>query len=266
VSSRFDLSGKTAIVTGGGWGIGEHVARGLAEHGARVVIADVAADRAERVAAEICRRGETALAVTTDVCDPMAVDRLVETACRAFGTIDVLVNNAGGGSVHGRTVDLALADWQRTFDLTVTSAFLCSQRAGRVMIGQGHGTIVNVASIYGLVGYSPTMYDTDSAGNYPESLAYAAAKGAVVSMTRTLATYWAPHNIRVNAIAPGPVKTERLGTSISPATWQRLAERTLLKRPADCDDLVGAAVFLASSASAYVTGQILVVDGGWTAW
>jgi gluconate 5-dehydrogenase len=266
VTSRFDLSGQTAIVTGGGWGIGEHIARGLADHGAHVVIADVAGERAERVAAEIDDRGGRALPVTTDVCDPAAVDRLVETTCQAFGAIDVLVNNAGGGRGFGPTVDLALADWQATFDLTVTSAFLCCQRAGRVMIRQGRGTILNIASIYGLVGYAPTMYDLRPDGNYPESLAYAAAKGAVVAMTRTLATYWAPHGIRVNAIAPGPVKTERLGASISSDTWQRLADRTLLKRPADSDDLVGAAVFLASPASAYITGQVLAVDGGWTAW
>ncbi|MGH2460405.1 MAG: SDR family oxidoreductase [Chloroflexota bacterium] len=265
--SLFDLTGKVAIVTGGGQGIGRSLVHGLAAHRASVVIADVAGAAAGHVAEEVEATGGTALPVPTDVTRPEEVDRLVELTVRHFGTLDILVNNAGGGrKAGGATESLSFESWLDTFDLTVNSAFLCAQRAGRVMIRQRSGKIINVASVYGLLGHNPALYAPRSNGEPAESIAYAAAKGAVVNFTRALAVYWARYHINVNAVAPGMVQTERLATSVDAETWERLAERTPLRRPATPDDLRGAVIYLASAAADFVTGQILVVDGGWTAW
>jgi gluconate 5-dehydrogenase len=267
VGGLFDLTGRVAVVTGGAQGIGRRLAQGLAEHGANVVIADVAGDLAEQAAGQIEALGAKALPVTTDVTVPDDVDRLVETTVRRFGTIDILCNNAGGsGGKSGPAETLPLEYWNHTFALTITSAFLCSQRAGRVMIAKRYGKIINTASVYGLVGHDPSLYGPGPDGEPRESLAYGAAKGAVVNFTRALAVYWARHNITVNAIAPGMVKTERLGVSHNTQVWDRLANRTPLKRPARPEDMTGAVVYLASPAADFVTGQILVVDGGWTIW
>lgn len=264
-SSLFDLTGKVAIVTGGGMGIGRRLAHGLADSGANVVIADIKHDLTESVAQEVEERGVRALAIQTDVCDPADVDRLVQTAVDHFGTVDILVNNAGGGG-GGPTTTLSLDAWHFTMDLTVTSAFLCSQRVGRVMIEKQSGKIINVASVYGFVGQDSRLYDRLPNGELTESLAYAAGKGAIVNMTRSLAVYWARYNINVNAIAPGMVKTERLSEQISAETWDRLSQRTPLNRPAKPQDMAGAVIYLASPAADFVTGEIIAVDGGWLAW
>jgi gluconate 5-dehydrogenase len=266
VASRFDLTGRVAIVTGAGAGIGRRIARGLAGEGATVVVADLNRAAASTVTLEIEAEGGSSAAVEADVTDPGDVARLVDETVARFGTVDILVNNAGGGRGYGATVDLSLSEWQGTMDLTLTSAFLCAQAAGKVMIAQGRGKVINIASVYGIVGHDPTLYDPMPSGEHTESLAYATAKGAIISMTRALAIYWAKHNIQVNAIAPGMVRTERLAQTISPDTWGRLSARTPMGRPADPEDMAGAAIYLASDASSYVTGQILVVDGGWTVW
>lgn len=263
--SMFDLTGRVAIVTGGAMGIGQRLAMGLAEHGASVVIADLALAEAEAGASAIESQGGRAIAVQANVCDEDDVERLVGTTVAQFGSVDILVNNAGGGR-GGPTVDLSLDDWRFTMDLCVTSAFLCSQRAGRVMIENGGGKIINVASVYGFVGQDSSLYDLRPDGQLTESVAYAAGKGAIVNMTRSLAVYWARHNINVNAIAPGMVRTERLAGSISAEAWDRLSQRTPLKRPAKPEDMQGAVIYLASPASDFVTGQTLAVDGGWLAW
>jgi NAD(P)-dependent dehydrogenase (short-subunit alcohol dehydrogenase family) len=266
-ASPFDLSGKVAIVTGGGMGIGQALARGLAAHGASVVIADLDRERAEQVVREIEGRGGRGLAVTANVAASGDVDRMVEAAVGAFGTIDILVNNAGGiGREPGLSEELSLDSWNHTLNVTLTSAFLCSQRAGRVMIRQRRGKIVNVASVYGLVGHDPSLYPPTPDGEPRETIAYAAAKGGIVNLTRALAVYWARHQINVNAIAPGMVRTARLAAYYDDQVWDGLSRRTPLKRPATPTDMAGAVIFLASPASDFVTGQILPVDGGWTAW
>jgi len=266
-STLFDLTGKTAIVTGGSMGIGQRLVNGLAEHGANVVIGDIDQKLAEKVAGEVEAHGGKALAIKTDVCNPDDVDRLVLATTQQFGAVDILVNNVGGtGGGSGLTETLPLERWRRTMDLTVTSAFLCSQRVGRVMIGQNRGKIINIASVYGLVGQDSSLYDLRPDGLPSESLDYAAGKGAIVNMTRALAVYWARYGINVNAVAPGMVKTERLGASISAEAWERLSRRTPLKRPAKPEDMAGAVIYLSSPAADFVTGHILVVDGGWQAW
>ena len=261
----FNLTGKVAIVTGGGTGIGRQLIQGLSEHGANVVIADIDADTSQRAADDINGQGGSAIEVRTDVCDKDNVDLLVKETISHFGKVDILVNNAGGGG-GGPTATLPLEAWHFTMNLTVTSAFLCSQRAGREMIDKGGGRIINVASVYGFVGQDFRLYDRRPDGQPTEALAYAAGKGAIVNMTRALAVYWARYGINVNAIAPGMVRTERLAEQISQETWERLSDRTPLGRPGRPQDMAGAVVFLSSPAAAFVTGETIAVDGGWLAW
>ena len=155
--------------------------------------------------------------------------------------------------------------WQRVFDVNSSGTFLCSQRAGRIMVPQGGGCIINIASVYGHVGVDPSVSHPPGEPSR-EDLAYSASKGAVISMTRALATYWADYKIRVNAISPGMIRTERLKTAVPSDTWSRMVQRTPLKRPGTGEDLQGAVIYLASDAASFVTGQVLCVDGGWLAW
>lgn len=259
MTERFDLSGRVALVTGAGNGIGKRLARGLAEAGAAVVVADIDGAAATEVALAI-----GGMARVVDVTDPASIDALFAAIDAQYGRIDVVVNNAGGGGGNAPTLDLKLEDWQAGIDLTLTSAFLCAQQAGRRMVAQGGGKIINVASVYGMVGHESALYDLRPDGEPPESLTYLVTKAGVINLTRGLAVYWAKHNIQVNAIAPGMVKTERLGQQISEAAWDRLAARTPMGRPADPDELVGAVIFLASPAASYITGQTIIIDGGWT--
>ncbi|MCC6705022.1 MAG: SDR family oxidoreductase [Thermomicrobiales bacterium] len=259
MSERFDLSGRVALVTGAGNGIGKRLAKGLAEAGAEVVVADIDGAAALEVAAPI-----GGMARVVNVTDPASVEALFAAIDAQYGRIDVVVNNAGGGGGNAPTLELKLADWQAGIDLTLTSTFLCAQQAGRRMVTQGGGKIINVASVYGMVGHESALYDLRPDGEPPESLTYLVTKAGVINLTRGLAVYWAKHNIQVNAIAPGMVKTERLGQQISEAAWDRLAARTPMGRPANPDELVGATIFLASDASSFITGQTLVIDGGWT--
>jgi NAD(P)-dependent dehydrogenase (short-subunit alcohol dehydrogenase family) len=259
VSERFDLSGQVALVTGAGNGIGKRLATGLAEAGARVIVADLDGASATEVAMTI---GGVAEAV--DVTNPASIAHLFARIDERFGRIDVVVNNAGGGGGNAPTLDLKLEDWQAGIDLGLTSAFLCAQQAGRRMVLQGGGRIINVASVYGLLGHESTLYDLRPDGEPPESLTYLVTKAGIINLTRGLAVYWAKHNIRVNAIAPGMVKTERLGAMLSEAAWDRLSARTPMGRPMAPEELIGATIFLASDASSFITGQTLIIDGGWT--
>lgn len=251
-------------------GIGQHLAYGLAEHGANVVVADIATERAQAVAGDIEQLGSAAIAVTTDVCQPDDIRRLYETAIQRFGAVDILVNNAGGGSRDKYTRQESpfgsLESWHHTMALTLTSAFLCCQQFAPAMIERKQGKIINIASVYGIVGLDPSLYELDPDGNPRQTIPYAAAKGGVVTMTRAMAVHLAPHDICVNAIAPGMVRTERLATGIGADTWQKLSGRTPLGRPAMPEDMKGAVVYFASPSSDFVTGQILAVDGGWLAW
>jgi gluconate 5-dehydrogenase len=262
VNELFDLTGKTALVTGGGSGLGRDMALALAQAGANLVVPDLNGSSAEQAAAEIRQLGREALPLQVDIADPRAVERCFEATCSQFGGLDILINNAGIG-VIGASEDASRSDWQRIFDVNVTGMFDCCQRAGRIMLERGHGKIVNIASVYGLVGTDDRLYIHSRPVTH-QGIAYNASKGAVISLTRSLAVEWAPRGVYVNAIAPGMLNNGK--GRLESRTWDNLAERTPIRRSGTGADLRGAVIFLASAASDFVTGHVLVVDGGWTAW
>jgi NAD(P)-dependent dehydrogenase (short-subunit alcohol dehydrogenase family) len=254
VEDLFRLEDKTAIVTGGGSGIGRQMAGALAELGANVVLCARKVERCEQAAAELAELGVRTLALPCDVRSGEDVAAVVERAVDELGSIDVLVNNAGT-SWGAPAEDTPLEGWQKVLDVNLTGVFLFSKAAGRVMIDRGGGSIVNIASVAGLRGSPPGAMD---------AIAYNASKGGVISFTRDLAQKWAHYGIRVNAIAPGwfpsdmsKILLERHGDSF--------LQSIPLRRFGGPEDLKGAVAFLASPASAYVTGHTLVVDGGQSA-
>ena len=252
----FDLTGKTAIVTGGGKGIGRQMAQGLAEAGANVVLCARQADRCEQAAAELAEQfGVKALGLGCDVRDTEQVQAVVARTVTDFGTVDVLVNNAG--VVWGATPeDMPLEGWQKVVDVNLTGVFLFSQAAGRVMIDGNGGSIVNIASVAGLQGGQPEIMN---------AIPYNTTKGGVIAFTRDLATKWARHGIRVNAIAPGWIPSD-MANFVLDQHGDELVRHVPLGRFGGPEDLKGVVVFLASDASAYVTAHTLVVDGGQSAW
>jgi NAD(P)-dependent dehydrogenase (short-subunit alcohol dehydrogenase family) len=254
-SDLFDLGGRVAIVTGGGSGIGRQMAEGLAEMGADLVLCARRLDRCQQAADELGATGVRTLALQCDVSDEVQIETVVERTVAELGRIDVLVNNAG--TVWGaRPEDTPLAGWQKVVNVNLTGVFLCSQIAGRVMIRQRRGKIVNIASIAGLAGARPELIN---------SVAYNATKGGVIAFTRDLACKWARHGITVNAIAPGWFPSE-LTNVVLDRHADTLHDRIPLRRLGGTDDLKGAIVYLSSAASDYVTGHTLVVDGGASAW
>ena len=255
MTNLFDLSGKAAIVTGGGTGIGRQMAQGLAEAGANLVLCARKAERCEQAASELEQLGVRAIGLGCDVRDPDQVQHVVGRAVEELGGVDVLVNNAG--TVWGASPEeMPLEGWQKVIDVNLTGVFLFSQAAGRVMIERGAGVIVNIASVAGLQGGPPDVMNT---------IAYNASKGGVIAFTRDLACKWAQHGIRVNSIAPGWFPSDMSGYVLE-RHEERLKEHIPLGRFGGPHDLEGVVVFLASDASAYVTGHTLVVDGGESAW
>jgi NAD(P)-dependent dehydrogenase (short-subunit alcohol dehydrogenase family) len=256
-SSLFSLEGKVAIVTGAGRGIGKSIALGLADAGADVVVCARTAADIVATAAEIRAKGRKSLPLPTDVRFAEQVASLVEKSVAEFGRIDILVNNAGGSFIAA-TMDLSEGGWDAIVRENLKSVFLCSKAAARVMIAQKSGNIVNIASIAGTASYTLCS-------------PYGAAKAGLINFTATLAVELAPHNIRVNAIAPGSIATggflQLLNAEpgeVKPEEKGGLLPSIPLGRYGQPEDIVGAAVFLASDASSYVTGQTLVVDGGLT--
>jgi gluconate 5-dehydrogenase len=249
------LTGTTALVTGGGRGIGESIAIGLAEAGADVVLASRRLEACERVAERIEALGRRAWALAADLSKLDEVDRLADEAHSQTGGVDLLVNNAAF-AWGAPMLDHRPSDWDRVFDLNLRGLFFLSQNVARRMIAAGRGNIIHVSSMAALRGASDEL---------EPSIAYTASKGALHTLTRDMAIKLAPHRIRVNAIAPGAFDTSMLEYIKSdPERHRAFLERMPLGRVGEADDAKGAAVYLASAASAYVTGQILVVDGGWS--
>ncbi len=252
-TARFRLDDRVAIVTGASSGLGVAFARGLAEAGARVVLVARRAERLAAVAEQIRCAGGESVVVAADVAREEDVERMVAQTLDRLGRIDVLVNNAAQ-SVIRRAEEETLDEFRGTLEVGLTGAFLCAQRCGRAMLAAGRGTIVNIASILGLVG----------SGQIPQA-SYCAAKGGLVNLTRELALQWARRGVRVNAIAPGFFPSEMTASMFDDERSMKwLRGRTPMGRAGVPDELIGALLFLASDASSYVTGQVIAVDGGWT--
>jgi NAD(P)-dependent dehydrogenase (short-subunit alcohol dehydrogenase family) len=272
--SEFELSGRVAIVTGALGLLGRQHCESLARAGAHVVVLDLDAAGCEQLAAELTQRERvTCLAAAADIVSKPALERVRDAVLRAFGRIDVLINNAAlDDKVPAPLDDNELnvrafehypeALFRRTLEVNVTGTFLACQVFGTVMAEQKQGSIVNVASTYALVGPDQRLYrEPERTQRFFKSAAYPTSKGALLALTRFLASYWGPVQVRVNALCPGGVQVDQ------PEHFVRAyAERTPLARMAQADDYRGAVVFLASDASRYMTGATLVVDGGFTAW
>jgi gluconate 5-dehydrogenase len=249
----FDLTGRCAIVTGAGRGIGYSIAEGLAAHGAAVVVAELDPQTAAAAERRLTEQGLNALGVAVDVTDSAAFQGLLDRAEAAFGSVDILVNNAGV-SARIAAEDYPDDNYHRMVSLNQTAVFFGMRDLAKRWITAGRGgSIINLASFAGLVAD-------------PMSVPYAMTKGAVVQLTRTAAVEWADKDIRVNAIAPGYVRTEMTAHTLdTPEAGRVIRAKTAMGRAGNTDEMVGAVVFLASDAASYVTGVILPVDGGWTA-
>ena len=253
VIDLFRLDGKVAIVTGGSRGLGFWMAEALAEAGADVVLCARKLEPCEEAAKHMQEIGVRSLAVFCDVTDPDAVKALVEKTLLEFGRVDILINNAGF-IWEEPPESVTLETWNRTLAVNVTGTFLCSQEAGKQMIKQRQGKIINIASISGLASIDPELSNT---------VPYSAAKGAIVAFTRDLARKWCKYNITVNAIAPGYFST-KMSKFLVEHRQAQLMNAIHMKRLGTKDEIKGVAVFLASAASNYITGQTIVVDGGVT--
>jgi len=264
IRELFDLHGRIAIVTGGAGYIGSAICESLAELGAEVAVVDVDLARAASVSQKVCSENSVrSISLKVDLEDENEVRELPERVVDRLGGIDIIVNCAalvGTSGLAGWAVplrDQETSSWRRAIEVNLTAPFVLAQASAQILSSRGRGSIINVLSIYGLVGPDERLYDGTSLGN---PAAYGASKAGLLQLTRHLATTLAP-NVRSNAITPGGVERGQ------PSEFRdRYVSRTPLGRMATEEDFKGAAAFLASDASAYVTGQNIVVDGGWTAW
>jgi NAD(P)-dependent dehydrogenase (short-subunit alcohol dehydrogenase family) len=263
----FSLEGKTAIVTGGTGLIGKKHCEALAMAGANVVVADISENSTKNFAQEL---GKNALGICLDVTDAESLENAKKTILARFGTIDILVNNAAINDMFENPEMVSelsafekypIESFRKSLEVNVLGVFLCSQIFGTEMAKQGSGSIINVASTYGMVGPDQSIYKNEKGEQtFFKSPAYPTTKGAILNFTRYLAAYWGNRGVRVNTLSPGGVENSQDEFFV-----QQYAAKTLLGRMAQPTDYQGALIFLASDASAYMTGANLVVDGGWTA-
>ncbi len=249
----FDLTGRVCIVTGGGRGIGRGISNGLAAFGAKVVMTGRTESTLAEAANAIRATGGDAIGHVADISQEADVLALRDAVLARYGRIDVLVNNAGINPIYKSVERTTLEEFQTIIDTNLGGVFLCCKHLGTPMVAQGKGSVINISSVAGNVGLK-------------RSVPYCASKGGVELLTKALALDWAPKGVRVNAIAPGYFETDlTAGLRGKDELSAPLLARTPLNRFAKLDDIAGAVVFLASDASAYVTGASLAVDGGWTA-
>lgn len=251
-----DLAGKVVFITGGGSGIGRAMAEAFAINGARLALLDINAASLDKAQAEL-QAAYPGVEVTTcvaSITDEVAVENAVADVQALFGRIDVLLNNAGI-SMNKPTVELSAADWRRAIDINLNGAFYCAQSVARRMLAQGSGVILNTASMYGTVAA-------------PERAAYCASKAAVVMLTKVLAIEWAPSGLRVNALAPGYVQTALTDELVRTGRmdYDALIKRTPARRLGKTHEIATLALFLASDSAAYINGQAIVADGGWSTY
>ncbi len=251
IQKLFDLSGQTALVTGGSRGLGLQIAESLGEAGAKILLSSRKAADLEEAAAHLQAKGIDTRWVAADASDPAAIQKICDEAMQRLGHVDILVNNAGA-TWGAPAEDYPLEAWDKVMNLNIRSIFLMSQAVGKAsMIPRKRGRIINVASIAGLAG-----------SNEAKFIAYGASKGAVVNFTRTLAGEWGPYGINVNALAPGFFPSKMTKGIIAAIGVEKMAAQAPLRRIGDDDDLKGAALLFASDAGKHITGQILAVDGG----
>ena len=252
VGKLFDLSGKVALVTGAASGLGKMIAYGLARYGADVVLADADLSGAQKTLKIIKNIGRNGLAVRVDVAKWAEVKGMAEEIMNAFNRIDISFNIPG---INTRKLTLALSpeEFNKVIDVNLKGTFLCAKAVGEIMVKQKKGKMINMASIFGCVGQE-------------RQAAYASSKAGVINLTRVLGLEWAPHNVQVNAIAPAYFKTPlTTWTSKEPEFYQWTLQRSPQGRFAEPWEIIGPSIFLASEASSFVTGTVLLVDGGWTA-
>ena len=252
IPQLFDLSGRVAIVTGGSRGLGQEIAEGLAEAGARLMLCARREEWLTPTLDDLRGSGFTADGAVCDVSRPDQVQAIVDRTVAAYGQVDILVNNAGI-SWGAEPEEMPLEKWQKVLDVNLTGAFLFSQAAGRAMLKRQYGRIINIASIAGL----------HASVNGPHYVGYAASKAGLMGLTRELAGTWGRHNIRVNAIAPGFFPS-RMTDAVIDKAEAALKASSPIPRAGAAGELKGVAVFLAADASNYITGQVIVVDGGRT--
>lgn len=250
IKELFDLTGKTAIVTGGSRGIGKEMAEALAEAGANLMICARRREWLDETVSEFAARGFNVVGKVCDVAKPEEVRAVVDSTVKRFGSVDILVNNAGV-SWGAMPEEMSLEQWQKVIDVNLTGCFLFAQAAGREMLKNNSGSIINIASIAGLT----------SSANGPFYAGYVASKAGLIGLTRELAASWGRRGIRVNAIAPGFFHS-RLADAVIDIYERSIQENNIIPRVGNEGELKGTVVFLASEASSYITGQTIAVDGG----
>ena len=251
IPAMFQLTGKVAIVTGASRGVGQAIAKGFAQSGADLVLVSRNLPALEEVAKEIEGLGRKALPLSADIGNPEDIQKVVEATLKVFPRIDILVNNAGISPILKRAEEMTLKEWEEIVRVNLTGTFLFCQAAGRVMMKQGGGKIINMVSVGGVVAF-------------PKQIAYCATKGGILQLTKVLAVEWTRYNIQVNAIGPAYLETELTkGMRESKTISEDLLRKTPMGRFGRPEEIVGAAIYLASDASSYTTGQTLFVDGGW---